>query len=136
MQTDFLDAHDRHMEDAEFLGQHNRLANADHLYGISAECGLKSLMLAFGMPFDEGRPRRREDRVHADRIWQRYEAYRHGHLAGIGYSLPVDNPFDDWNIDQRYGNRTNFDRNRVRRHQMGARLVRDLVTRARLEGLI
>ncbi len=43
MQADFLDAHERHWQDAELLLTNQRLANADHLYGMSAECGLKRL---------------------------------------------------------------------------------------------
>ena len=35
----FLDAHNRHWKDAELLFCRARLANADQLYGFSAECG-------------------------------------------------------------------------------------------------
>ena len=42
--TDFADAHRRHWEDAELLHDHGRWANADQLYGFSAECGLKAVM--------------------------------------------------------------------------------------------
>jgi len=44
MTADFLDAHERHWTDAEILFAQGRFANADHLYGLSAECGLKWLM--------------------------------------------------------------------------------------------
>ncbi|WHF34964.1 hypothetical protein [Aeromonas salmonicida] len=47
MQADFLDAHARHWDDAESLLQAQRWANADHLYGMAAECGLKQLMRVF-----------------------------------------------------------------------------------------
>lgn len=57
MQADYLDAHERHWEDAEHLFQSGRWANADHLYGLAAECGLKKLMLAFGMSYDTSRDR-------------------------------------------------------------------------------
>ena len=69
MQADFLDAHDRHWDDAGRLFAAQRWANADHLYGMAAECGLKRLMLAFGMPFDSvgDRPANQPDRVHARR---------------------------------------------------------------------
>ena len=138
MQTDFLDAHERHLEDARLLDENRRLANADHLYGMSAECGLKCLMRAFGMPFDsnQDRPREREDRVHADGIWQRYEVYRSGHVSGAGYPLTSPNPFDDWDVRQRYAHRSNFDAARVRKHRTGAEEVRKMVKEARLEGLI
>jgi hypothetical protein len=57
MNTDFYDAHQRHWDDAELLYEKQRWANADHLYGMAAECGLKQLMLAFGMTFDSGKNR-------------------------------------------------------------------------------
>ena len=47
MNEDFLDAHLRHWTDAELLYAAQRWANADHLYGISAECGLKGLTETF-----------------------------------------------------------------------------------------
>lgn len=49
MKTDFHDAHERHWDDAERLFEAQRWANADHLYGVAAECGLKWLMVHFGM---------------------------------------------------------------------------------------
>ena len=66
MNTDFLDAHYRHWEDAELLFNAKHWANADHLYGFSAECGLKQLMKKFGMPIDTttGTPSKGQDRVH------------------------------------------------------------------------
>ena len=94
-------------------------------------------MLVFGMPFDFGqdRPQERADRVHVDGIWQRYDVYRSGHVIGSRYPLPVDNPFDDWHVNQRYANRSDFDLARVQGHENGARLVRGLVNLARMEGL-
>jgi len=66
---DFYDAHERHWVDAELLRDKERWANADHLYGFAAECGLKRLMLAFGMTLDaSGKPSEREDRTHAKQI--------------------------------------------------------------------
>ena len=86
MHTDFHDAHERHWADAELLYNEGRWANADHLYRMAAECGLKRLMLLFGMPFDVAgdRPSDWSDRVHADGIWTRYETYRSGHRSGPG----------------------------------------------------
>ncbi len=138
MQSDFLDAHERHWEDAERLFQASRWANADHLYGFAAECGLKRLMLAFGMPFDtaKDRPAKESDRKHADGIWARFEAYRCGHHRGPGYVLPASNPFGDWNVSQRYAHQSQFDQARAQGHQSGAASVRELVKKARREGLL
>lgn len=138
MQADFLDAHVRHWNDAELLFTARRWANADHLYGMAAECGLKRLMLAFGMTFDTAtdRPANKPDRSHADGVWARYESYRCGHHRGAGYILPTNNPFVDWNVSQRYAHQSHFDQARTVAHQIGANQVCQLIKKATLEGLI
>ena len=137
MDIDFLDAHDRHWRDAEQLFASTRLANADHLYGMAAECGLKHLMSAFGMPVtNDGDPTRQADRKHADNVWARYETYRSGQLQGASFTLPASNPFIGWNISQRYASQSRFDQNRVERHRDGAETVHDLIKKARKDGLI
>lgn len=138
MQADFLDAHERHWTDAETLLRAERWANADHLYGMTAECGLKRLMLAFGMPYDSARdrPTKSQDQVHANRIWARFESYRSGHHQGTAYVLPTPDPFTDWDVAQRYAHQSNFGQARVVAHQCGASQVRALVQKARREGLI
>ena len=137
MQTDFYDAHERHWKDAEALRTGTRWANADHLYGIAAECGLKRLMQAFGMPLGlDGGPYNRGDRVHADQVWARYEAYRSGHHNGAAYPLSAANPFSDWSVHQRYAKQTEFDEPLVNRHRVGAEMVRSRISAARADGLL
>ncbi len=138
MSSDFLDAHERHWEDAELLFANQRWANADHLYGLAAECGLKRLMKEFGMPFDvaDDRPSRKKDQKHANIIWGRYDTYRSGHHAGTAYVLPVQNPFDNWSVNERYYPRNLFTKTRVERHRQGVEKVRKLITKARLDGLL
>ncbi|MEW6692843.1 MAG: SAM-dependent methyltransferase [Pseudomonadota bacterium] len=138
MQADFLDAYVRHWDDAERLFQAERWANADHLYGMAAECGLKRLMLAFGMPFDSAndRPVKNKDRTHADGIWARFESYRCGHHQGAAYALSPTNPFGDWHVSQRYAHQGHFDQPLAQAHRSGADLVRALLKKAQKEGLI
>jgi len=138
MNSDFLDAHKRHWMDAELLKTESRLANTDHLYGLSAECGLKGLMIQFGMGVNSGTgsPQERMDRVHADKIWERFDSYRSGHPQGTGYPVPSENPFDDWNVSQRYAHRDQFDEVRIDRHRRGAEYVRKLLSKAQKDGLI
>ncbi|MGW8159190.1 MAG: SAM-dependent methyltransferase [Desulfoprunum sp.] len=138
MQADFLDAHLHHWEDAGYLFDNCRWANADHLYGISAECGLKRLMMAFGMPLDStsSAPMQREDRIHARQAWSRYEAYRSGHRQGAAYQLSTNNPFADWDISDRYAHRSSFDQARAEAHRQGAHVVLSLIKKAIFEGLI
>jgi hypothetical protein len=138
VQSDFLDAHKRHQQDAETLFQSGRWANADHLFGLAVESGWKRLMLAFGMPFDSSRdmPQAREDKQHANGIWGRYEAYRSGHHQGSDYTLPSSNPFQNWGISQRYASAANFDRALVEPHRDGAEEVRKLIRKAQRDGLL
>ncbi|MGB7511899.1 MAG: hypothetical protein WBP54_11520 [Pelodictyon phaeoclathratiforme] len=137
MNPDFLDAHERHWEDAELLKDGNRLANADHLFGISAECGLKCLMIQFGMPMDTDKPKDRQDRIHANEIWRRFEAYRSGHQQGTNYALSLPDPFmDDWDVNQRYARRDDFDISRLASHRAGAEAVLNLIKKAKLAGLL
>ena len=95
MKADFLDAHDRHWKDAELLFNAKRWANADHLYGLAVECGLKQLMVALGMSVDSttGSPIDQKHLFHADRAWTCFESYCSGHHNGAGYKLPQKDPF-------------------------------------------
>ena len=137
MIADFLDAHMRHWDDAELLFNATRWANADHLYGLAAECGLKRLMIAFDMDIDAtGSPSSKSDRFHADRAWLRYESYRSGHHDGVNYPLPTIDPFMDWHVNQRYEHQANFTQEIAEAHRIGARIVHDLVTKAILEGIV
>ncbi|HID2488904.1 TPA: SAM-dependent methyltransferase [Enterobacter cloacae] len=138
MNADFLDSHSRHYDDANHLFSMSRLANADQLYGFSVECGLKSLMIAFGMPFDQThqRPQNRQDRVHADEVWDRYESYRSGHISGANYILNNANPFNNWKASQRYENQSSYNVGTVNPHKAAAEQVRQLVKKAQLEGLL
>jgi hypothetical protein len=106
MSTDFRDASARHFDDAEFLLNHSepREANADHLFGISAECSLKAVMLALGMKVNtDGAPTDRGHKVHMPELWAAFQSFAEGRLASR-YLEPLDkaNPFSDWAVDQRY----------------------------------
>ena len=143
MNADFLDAHHRHWQDAELLFGLGRLANADHLYGVAAECGLKRLMHAFGMTLTpDGGPQNKSDRVHvmeANRpgnAWDRYESYRSGHHQGTHYGLPTPSPFLDWDVSQRYAHQRDIDAPRVKPHRTGAAIVHALIKKAVVEGLL
>lgn len=137
MLTDFLDAAQRHWQDAEILRGQQRWANSDQLYGLSAECGLKRIMLAFGMEFDSARdwPQQPQDRKHVNEIWFRYESYRSGHPQASTYGLPI-NPFTNWHISQRFANQSHFDHARVEAHRIGAETIQRLVRKAQRDGLI
>jgi len=134
MQADFYNAFQRHWDDAEYLYSDSRWPNANQLYAYSAECGLKYMMQQFGMLVNsEGIPQKGADKVHADKIWSRYETYRMGR-ATLGYELPQPNPFDNWEIGNRYAHKSNFNQAMVDKHKQGTEIVKILIHRAILEG--
>lgn len=137
MTEDFLDSHKRHWDDAERLFSVGRWANADHLYGISAECGLKGLLEKLQRAPLNGNQRRHiwESRK-PDNCWGIFDAYRSGHVLAAKFPMPNDNPFNDWDISQRYAHQSYFDRNRADSHRNGAEIIKRFVTTADLEGLL
>lgn len=142
MKADFLDAHDRHWKDAELLFNAKRWANADHLYGLAVECGLKRLMAAFGMKINAvtGSPAARVDWVHVGSsngqdLWARYGAYCQRQWA-VTYALPTQNPFNNWDVAQRYAHQNNFSQGFVEPHRQGAEVVYQLIQKAKIGGLI
>ena len=122
---DFADAHRRHLEDAELLHDGSRWANADHLYGLSAECGLKAVMSIHGIPI-KGRYLK-----HMPEVWSIFKDFAQGR-GGKAYLelLPDGAPFADWSIDGRYANRRDFESGNVAPHRNAARLVRLVVQNA------
>lgn len=103
MSNDFRDASERHFADANLLRHEGRNANADHLYGLSAECSLKAIMEALGMKIKNGIPDDKGHKVHMPELWAAFQSFAQGRLAAR-YQEPLDhdNPFADWIVDQRY----------------------------------
>jgi hypothetical protein len=133
--TDYFDAMKRHWEDAELLWNQKpqRFANADHLYGLVAECGLKALMTKLVLNFFDNiqqMPSDPSDRKHANLIWGRYMHYSQG-SAAARYALPPNtDPFAQWEIHDRYANHVHFAHARVLGHRNAALMVKTLVDQA------
>ena len=134
--TDFTDAHRRNWSDAELLFKHARWANADQLYGFSAECGLKAVMKALGMPVQTtGIPKKQEHRKHIQEIWPTFATFAQGR-SGARYlgMLSSGTPFADWSHHNRYANRSHVRKTDVQPHRTAARQVREMVRRAVKDG--
>lgn len=135
MKEDFLDAHRRHLSDADYLFLDERWANADHLYGVAAECGLKALIEKL-----KGGSLESRDRLHVmedkkpSNAWLKYQTYISGHAKAAKLSLPTISPFSDWLVSQRYANQSNFSHARVQAHQEGAKAVAVLIKKIPVEG--
>ena len=125
--ANFTDAHRRHWEDAELLFAHARWANADQLYGYSAECGLKLVMESLGMAVDDtGAPAGRQHRVHVQELWPEFIAFAGSRREGARYLalLPSGEPFKDWSHHDRYAHQMHFDEQHAQRHRQAANEVR------------
>ena len=137
--ADFVDAHRRHWTDAELLFHHDRWANADHLYGFSAECGLKAVMQACEMlQVDQitGTPVDPRHRKHAQEIWPIFQSFVET-LEDSEYldRLPPGEPFADWSHHDRYAHGGYCGRSDVEAHREAAAAVGAIVEAARQNGL-
>lgn len=83
MLSDFRDAAERHWGDAEYLFSDTRLANADHLFGLAAECALKAVMQALGMALGSGGvPVDQQYKVHINHLWDEFISFSSGRGGG------------------------------------------------------
>ena len=106
----------------------DRWANADQLYGFSAECGLKAVMQVLGMPVDDqGKPPPAYSK-HVQTLWPVFVTFatnRNG--ARFLSRLPSETPFDDWSHHDRYAADGHFRRDNVEPHREAARGVIPMV---------
>ena len=123
----YTDAHRRHWEDAELLFARDRWANADHLYGLSAECGLKAIMETLEVPIAG------DYRRHVDELWPRYRALIENR-GEMRYLVDGGDPFSDWSIHDRYARRGHVDRARAKRHREGAEEVHLMLENVAADG--
>ncbi len=120
--ADFADAHRRHLEDADLLFDHARWANADQLYGLGAECGLKAVLTMEDVSI-QGRYRQ-----HVQQLWPEFVSFANGRRGADHLSrLPGGEPFKDWSHHDRYAHRRHFDEVVVAPHRNAAREVRVMV---------
>ena len=127
---EYCHAHRRHWKDAELLFKNCRWANADQLYGLSAECGLKALMPNLGMPVEK---------KHVEKIWSdfaRVATSAQGRLnARYAVLLPSATPFSGWSVQNRYAYSCHFPKSVVEPHRKAACAVRQMVDLAEQDGI-
>lgn len=137
---DFDDAHRRHWDDAEILFAKGRLANADHLYGLSAECALKAMMRRLDMPVDEGTgtlaARYRE---HLPKLWRLFVDLVSGRRGAsrlealLSEAFRDCTPFSDWRIADRYASAKHFQHSNVEPHRVETQRIRVMYDQERLD---
>lgn len=139
MTTDYRDATERHWGDAEYLLGDNRIANADQLFGLSAECALKAVMQGLGMELKaDGSPQEKSHRVHINHLWDVFRAFAQTR-SGARYSAILDelmNPFADWDISHRYCHRSGIAQSMVVDHKQGAQTTKAVLETAILEAVV
>ena len=135
--TNFAAAHHRHWDDAQLLFRNDRWANADQLYGLCAECGLKAVMRRSDMPVGLLGIPDEEYRRHVSGLWPQFAIFVRGRI-GARYLplLPHQNPFTDWSISDRYASSHHFNRARVDSHRKAARKVCQMIHSAKMDGYL
>jgi len=141
-QVNFRDASKRHLRDAVELQTLGRLPNAGQLYGFSAECGLKALLVAHGLACtpDGDIKRGQSLRAHVPNLSQAVASltvFPDGRNATRYISmLSKLADFNDWSIDHRYWDETVLPVGAIPRWSAAAKEVGAMLTAAELDGVM
>ncbi|HUX40235.1 MAG TPA: hypothetical protein VMV83_03620 [Rectinemataceae bacterium] len=111
MANDFLFSSKRHLRCAEVLDKNTEHADAAHLYGLAAECAVKSVLLGASIILptsDNDIPRGNRYRSHINLIVRILGSIQSGrtHQALFAMLQPDIQSFSTWNVDDRYKNET------------------------------
>jgi hypothetical protein len=139
----FLEAARRHWRDADHLLQNGQTANADHLAGFSAECGIKAFLCGLcGVPTPQAGPPAEAGLKfsHLPALWSNAATYLHGRTAFAATNtaaiLSRANPFATWSVSDRYENDAVASVIRATGHVNAARQILSLTEQAHLNGVL
>lgn len=139
----YVEAARRHMADANSLLANSRSANAGQLYGFVAECGLKALLVACGVPADPNGeiPKDHRFRQHMpvlpDRIVTEGHLIPDSSRAGQYLtSLAHLGKFSDWLIEHRYWRETALPLPSVTEWKTAAEEILQMVDKAKQDGVL
>lgn len=140
--ADFAQAARRHLADASYLYARSSYANADHLAGVAAECGLKAILiehlggvLSRGKPAHPTRPDARFS--HLPGLWGEIAKSARGRSSTAFLTVMIrPNPFQMWDVAERYSDGRHIDRKRAQHHIDAARLVLGIYQQAKLTGAL
>ena len=135
MGDDYLDAAERHYQDAQLLFTQStpRWANASHLFGISAECALKAIA-------SQSNPEVKffGQKGHLPALFTELlnvAPYIAGNAELAAHIEGLVPSFAHWKVEQRYAAQATFDAAVVGEQQRGAHHAQKLMTNF-LAGLI
>lgn len=138
----FGDAARRHLAAAEHLVGDEQHDDADHLAGLAAECGIKAILCgpggvqtpASGPPESSGTKFQ-----HLPKLWADASSHLHGRLSGLGVRVAANllgpNPFDTWQVYDRYSASGTVTAAGATAHVGSARLVVRLVEDLAIAGV-
>jgi hypothetical protein len=135
---DYRDAAKRHLDDADLLfAQYpQRLANASHLYGISAECSLKAVVREFNPNVQfHGK---KGLKGHIPSLFAELSNVAAGLVNGtelVNQIRRLEPHFSGWDVSQRYEPQANFVAGTVSAQKTGATKAHLLMTNC-LSGLL
>lgn len=142
----------RHFDDGCFLQADRRHPNADHHFGVAAECAVKALLVGLGVRTDAAGNIDRPYRRHMGELFEptpgaqtnlcaEFSAFVRGR-SGARYlpRLPdgetLEDLFEDWSIDQRYVESCDIRPARVHDHFRAARALLVCLERAESDGVV
>jgi hypothetical protein len=130
MREDYENSATRHWEDAELLCKQGRVDNADQLYGIAAECAIKTALRHPPTHPDAGQVARAY-RLHVDELWEKVRDNAvPRHFPALPSLLSITNPFKDWCVGQRYHASGSTSFNALHRHR---KITRRLLAAVRIQ---
>ncbi len=119
----FNEAALRHFQDAEVLSAHGSLENADQLFGLSAECAIKSVLVQLPGCCAAG-VLSSVYREHINRLWDLASVQNIQRLfPSLVQVLKQANPFANWSIDHRYGPNDAIAGEVLNQHRVAAKRV-------------
>jgi len=132
---DYRDASERHLHDAELLFAQapQRLANASHLFGLSAECSLKAIARNF-----EPNAKFSGNKGHIPGLFSELQnvAPNIGSKPDLVRSITSIQPqFVNWNVNLRYASQASFGQGTVTDEQTGSNAAHLLMTNC-LNGVV
>lgn len=141
MKADFKNAYERHQQDADSLFDGKRYANADHLYGLAAECALKAVMKGLdpSLVDKNGDFLNQTDKKHIDKLWDHFRCFLQGRNASsLSAHIPgPNNPFNKWTVNSRYAHHNNFNKGNVLPHKLVVNnSIVNLMIEARARGIL
>lgn len=148
MPTSYSESAKRHLDDGEYLwasGASVRLPNASQLFGFSAECALKAVLVGLGVPTHpaHGGVADTKQYGHLPALWQQFAIYAAGPLGGKYLALlnpPAGGvaPFSTWGVNDRYAPDTWLAARypNVSTHREGARDCIALLELAQEDGIV